>query len=89
MIKTKTRFFSIKNLFAFVLADIFVFILFGLLLMGYDDNYDKSKGEYWSLASMNSTEILIYFSYNVWIILNIIGLVIIVRKVYIGKIKGK
>ena len=32
--------------------------------MGYDDNYDSSKGEYWSLSSMNSTEKMIYICYN-------------------------
>lgn len=35
------------------MVDIFLFIISGLLLMNYDDFYDNSKGEYWSLARIN------------------------------------
>jgi hypothetical protein len=82
MVKTKIRFLDIIYWLAIIGADIFVFIILGLLLMGYDDSYDSSKGEYWSLASMNSTEKIIYICYNSWIILNIIGLAYIGRKIY-------
>jgi len=82
MVKTKIRLVDIVFWLAIIGADIFVFIIIGLLLMGYDDSYDSNKGEYWSLASMNSTEKIIYICYNGWIILNIIGLVFIGRKIY-------
>lgn len=65
-----------------IAVDIFVFIILGLLLMNYDDFYDSSKGEYWSLGSMNSTEKIVYICYNAWIVLNIIGLLYIGRKIY-------
>lgn len=57
MAKFKIRFVDIVYGVAIIGADLFVFILLGLLPMGYDDSYDSSKGEYWSLASMHSTEI--------------------------------
>lgn len=75
----------IKNILiwlAIIAVDIFVFIALGLLLMNYDDFYESSKGEYWSLASMNSTEKVIYICYNAWIVLNIIGLLYIGQRIY-------
>ena len=62
MVKSKIRFVDIIYWLAIISADLFVYMIFGLLLMGYDDNFDSSKGEYWSLASMNSTEKIIYFA---------------------------
>lgn len=88
MVKTKIRFVDIIYWLAIIGADIFVFIIFGLLLMNYDDNYDSSKGEYWSLASMNSTEKVVYICYNGWIALNIIGLVVIGWMIYRRKKYG-
>lgn len=42
--------------------------------MGYDDFYDESKGEYWSLASMTLFEKSVYISLMIWNIINwIIG----------------
>ncbi len=82
MVKFKIRFVDVVYGIAIFGADLFVFILLGLLLMGYEGSYDSSKGEYWSLASMNSTEKIIYICYNAWIILNMIGLVYLGRKIY-------
>ena len=88
MVKTKIRLVNIVYWLAIIGADIFIFLILGLLLMGYDDNYDSSKGEYWSLASMNTTEKIIYICYNAWIILNIIVLAYIARKIYRRKKYG-
>ncbi len=88
MVKTKIRLVNIVYWLAIIGADIFIFLILGLLLMGYDDNYDSSKGEYWSLASMNTTEKIIYICYNAWIILNIIVLAYIGRKIYRRKKYG-
>ncbi len=82
MIKFKIRFVNVAYGIAIIGIDLLVFIVLGILLMVYDDNYDNSKGEYWSLKSMNSTEKLIYIFYNTWIILNIIGLLFIGLKIY-------
>lgn len=86
MVKTKIRTKQILIWLAIIAFDIFVFIILGLLLMNYDDFYDSSKGEYWSLASMNSTEKAVYICYNVWIVINIIGLIYIGYKIF-GKLR--
>lgn len=82
MVKIKIRFVYIIYWLAIIGADIFVYIIFGLLLMGYDDNYDNSKGDYWSLASMNSTEKIIYFSLQTWNVINIIAVLYIGHRLY-------
>ncbi|PIV49894.1 MAG: hypothetical protein COS19_06285 [Flavobacteriaceae bacterium CG02_land_8_20_14_3_00_34_13] len=82
MVKTKIRFKQILIWLAIIAVDIFVFIILGLLLMNYDDFYDSSKGEYWSLASMNPKEKALYICYNIWVVLNIIGLTYIGNKIY-------
>lgn len=87
MTKKKIRIVDIVYWIALIGADIFIFLILGLLQMGYDDSYDSSKGEYWSLASMNTTKRIIYLCYNTWIGLNIIGLFYIGRKIY-GRIKN-
>ena len=83
MAKLKIRFIDIIYGIAIIAADLFVFIILGVLLMGYDDNYDSSEGEYWCFESMNMNEKIIYICYNFWIVLNIIGFIYIGRKIYI------
>ncbi len=84
--KVKKRITIIIAWFVIIIADFGIFTILGLFLMGYDDHYNSSKGEYWSLASMNTTEKILYICYNTWIILNIIGLICIfiylVQKIY-------
>ncbi len=82
MDKTKIRFVDIFFWLAIIGADIFVYIVLGVLQMDYDDNYDSSKGEYCSLASMNTRQLIFYFSFQLWNIINIIGLTFIGRKIY-------
>jgi len=66
-----------------IIVDIFIFLFLGLLQMQYDDFYDESKGEYWSLASMNMQEKIFFLALQFWQILNIIGIICIV--IYIGR----
>jgi hypothetical protein len=82
MVKTKIRFVDIIYWLAIIGADIFVYIVLGILQMDYDDNYDSSKGEYWSLSSMNKWQLIFYFLLQLWNIINIIGLILIGRKIY-------
>ena len=63
-----------------IVADYGAFGIIGLFLMGYEDNYNISVGELWS---MNTTEKILYICYYTWIILNIIGFLCII--VYIGR----
>ena len=48
----KINYKSIIKWIAILIFDYLVFVVLGLLLIGYDDFYDESKGEYWSMASM-------------------------------------
>lgn len=82
MVKTKIRFVDIIYWLAIIGADIFVYMILGVLQMDYDDNYDSSKGEYWSLASMNTWQLFFYLLLQLWNILNIIGIIFIGRKIY-------
>ncbi len=65
---------------AIIIADLAIYTLFGLLLMIYDDFYMESKGEYWSLASMTSSEKVIYIGWNVWNVINLLGIVYFVYR---------
>lgn len=82
MVKTKIRFVDIISWLAIIGADIFVYMILGVLQMDYDDNYDSSKSEYWSLSSMNKRQLIFYFTLQLWNIINIIGLIFIGRKIY-------
>ncbi len=57
-----------------ILFDLAVYLTLSLLLMGYDDFYTESKGEYWSLASMTFSEKIIYIGLNIWNAINLIAL---------------
>jgi hypothetical protein len=82
MVKLKVRFVDVFYSLAIIAADIFIYLILGILQMSYDDNYDSSKGEYWSLASMNTRQLIYYFLLQFWNLVNIIGLIIIGRKIY-------
>lgn len=80
--KIKIRFVDIIYWLTIIGADIFVYIVLSVLQMDYDDNYDSSKGKYWSLASMNTKQLIFYFTLQFWNIINIIGLIFIGKKIY-------
>ncbi|MDP3681485.1 MAG: hypothetical protein Q8R22_11700 [Flavobacterium sp.] len=82
MDNTKVYFKKVIYWVAVIIADIFIYMILGVLQMDYDDNYDSSKGEYWSLVSMNNQQLIFYFALQLWNILNIIGLIFIGRKIY-------
>jgi len=76
------RFVDIIYWIAIIGVDLFVYIILGLLQMDYDDNYDSSKGEYWSLSSMNRFQLTVYILLQLWNVINIVVLVLIGRKIY-------
>jgi len=81
MAKKTFRFIDFVYLVAIILFDVAVYIILGLFLMGYDDTYDSSKGEYWSFASMNNQEKVFYIAINVWNVLNILGVAYLVYRI--------
>ena len=82
MVKKTCRFIDFVYLVAIILFDVAIYIILGLFLMGYDDTYDSSKGEYWSYASMNNQEKVFYIAINVWNVLNIVGLAYLVYRIF-------
>lgn len=85
------KLFTLKNILiaiGLLLFDLVVYIFIGLMLMGYDDFYDESKGEYWSLASMTFLQKVNYISLHLWHLVNIIFIVFILFKI-IKKIKKR
>lgn len=66
--------YRVKNaviVIGLILIDLAVYIFLGLTLMNYDDFYDESKGPYWSLDSMTSSEKMTFIGLNVWYVLNV------------------
>jgi hypothetical protein len=82
MVKTKIRFVDIFYCIALIAVDVLIYIILGILQMDYDDNYDISKGEYWSLQSMNNRQLIFYFLLQLWHILNVIALIFIGIKIF-------
>lgn len=72
MSRLRFRFVDIIYVIAIILADLFIYGILGLFFMGYDDNYNESKGPYLSLRSMTMTDKIIYLAINIWYLANII-----------------
>ena len=51
--------------------DFALWIIIGLILFNYEDNWDSTKGAYFSLGGMTWIERIAYFAYFGWIALNI------------------
>ena len=82
MSKFKIRFIDVNYFIALIAADLFVYIILGLLLMSYDDNYDSSKGEYWSWNSMTQFDKYAFVALNLWHVVNVIAVVYVGCKIY-------
>jgi len=86
----KIRFKPILIGLSILIFDIFIYLLLGFLLINYEDFWDDSKGELWSLVSMNLQEKIIYLSFQSWGVINIIviiGLIYWVAKSYLCRRK--
>ena len=84
--KSLSSLLTLKNIligFVLLLLDAVLHIFLGIYLMKYDDFYDESEGEYWSLASMEVDEKIAYIALNVSGILNVIAIVYIIYRIII------
>ena len=82
MANKKIRIIDIIFWIAVIAFDLFVYIILGILQMDYDDNWDESKGEYWSLKSINTIQLIFFFALQLWNLINIIVIFYIGRKIY-------
>ena len=81
------KIFTIKNGLigiGIILFDIAVYIFLGMLLMNYEDFYDESKGEYWSLESMSVSDKLTYFGLQFWHLVNIALIIYVIYRIVKG-----
>ncbi len=66
---------TIKNILitiGIILFDLSIYIFFVMMLMSYDDLYDESKGEYWSLESMTFGQKASSIGINIWHVINLL-----------------
>lgn len=80
------KLFTVKNILigiGLIVLDLAVYLCLGVMLMGYDDTYEESKGEYWSLASMTFWQKVNYISVYIWHLLNIILIGFLVYRIVI------
>ncbi len=64
-----------------IIVDLAIYLVLALLLMDYDDFYDESKGEYWSLESMTFWQKMNYIGFNIWQIINLIMIGYIIYRI--------
>ena len=79
------KIFTIKNIISgivIILLDVCIYFFLGIAMMDYDDFYEKIKGEYMSLESMDSIQRSIFFSLNIWNFINIILVVYMIYRMY-------
>ena len=63
-----------------LIFDLSVYLFLGLMMMNYEDFYTPEKGPWYSIASMSKREVIIWFAYQGWIVLNIFVAVFLVYK---------
>ncbi|CAC9976682.1 hypothetical protein FLAPXU55_04410 [Flavobacterium panici] len=73
---------KVLKIVVFAVFDLFVFVFCGIYMMGYDDFYNESQGEYFSFSSMKTEYKIVWCFYNFWIFLNCLFLIYIIYKVY-------
>jgi hypothetical protein len=81
------KLFTLKNILigiGLIVLDLAVYLFLGVMLMEYDDSYEESKGEYWSLESMTFWQKVNYISVYIWYLVNIIFIVFLIYKIVIG-----
>lgn len=67
--------FKLKNIiiaFGLLIIDLAIYLFLGLMMMGYEDFYDESKGPWYSLESMTTEQKFYYISLEIWNVLNLL-----------------
>lgn len=85
------KIFTLKNIIigiGVILLNLAIYLFLGVMLIGYDDFYEESKGEYFSLASMTFWQKVNYISLYLWCLINIILLVFLIFKI-LNKVEKK
>lgn len=75
------------KILAFILLDLAIYIIIGLIILGYEDFYSEEKGPYWSLQSMTLIQKIAYIGYYIWFVLNFLMIGYFIFKFLKGKFK--
>ena len=78
----KINYIKIIKWILIIVLDCLVYIAIGLILITYEDHYDESKGEYWSLDSMTIVQKGAFILYYVWLLLNFLFIIKIIWSVF-------
>ena len=76
------KFIKIMCWLGILIADFMVYLILALLLMGYEDSWNGSKGAMWSLESMDASEKALYILYIGWYVINFVFVIFFLRKLY-------
>ena len=63
-----------------VILIIIIDLFLGLMMMNHEDFYNLEDGPWYSLESMTTQEMLIWFAYQGWFVLNAIILIFLTYK---------
>lgn len=75
------------KILAFILLDLAIYIIIGLIILGYEDFYSEEKGPYWSLESMTLIQKIAYIGYYIWFVFNFLMIGYLIFKFLKGKFK--
>lgn len=75
------------KILAFILLDLAIYLIIGLIILGYEDFYSEEKGPYWSLESMTLIQKIAYIGYYIWFVLNFLMIGYLIFKFLKGKFK--
>lgn len=73
---------KILKIVLFIIFDLLVFAFCGIYMMGYDDFYNESQGEYFRFSSMKSDYKMVWSFYNIWLVLNCMLLFYVIYRAY-------
>lgn len=78
------RYLTKKNILitaGIIILDLAIYFVLALSLMNYEDFYDESKGEYWSLKSMTLWQKVNYIGFSIWQIINLITIAYVIFQI--------
>jgi hypothetical protein len=68
--------------FLVLVIDLLLYLYLGFNLINYEDSYDGTNGEFYSLGSMNFTEKITFICLIIWYIINILIVFVIIRRIW-------
>jgi len=70
-----------------ILVDLAIYFLLTLTMINYEDSYIPEEGPWYSLESMSIQEMLTWFAYQAWLIINVAVIAYLIYR-WIKRIKS-